>query len=168
MALNNYCVTAVVLSPQLAKVMHLPEFTAVGMLGFARWIKVQYGSDTSTAQRLRPGALQPPPKLEMGSQRQNHTPLTGPASLTAVETTCPADHSQARVEYICNTPSCFQGVPRHFPLKVNRSSGRKVFFRAGRESPGYPSKEKKMVFCSVPSAKNSLCMTIRRSYPKIS
>jgi hypothetical protein len=60
-------------------VMHLPEFTAVGMLGFARWIKGQYGSDFGTAQRLRPGALQPPPKLEMGSQRQNHTPPDRPS-----------------------------------------------------------------------------------------
>ncbi len=92
MALNIYCVTAVVLSPQLAKVMHLPEFTAVGMLGFARWIEGQYGSNSGAAQRLRPGALQPPPTLEMGAQRQNHTPRTGPATLTAVETTGPTDH----------------------------------------------------------------------------
>ena len=99
MALNIYCVTAVVLSPELAKVMHLPEFTAVGimmMLGFARWIEGQYGSDSGAAQRLRPGALQPPPKLEMGAQRQNLTAWTDPATLTAVETTGPADHQHAQ------------------------------------------------------------------------
>jgi hypothetical protein len=45
LTINIYCVTAVVLSLQRAKVMHLPEFTAVGKLGFARWIRSQHGSN---------------------------------------------------------------------------------------------------------------------------
>ncbi len=68
--------------------MYLPELTAVGRLGFARWNKGQHGSDSGAAQRLSPGVLLPPPKLEMGAQpeRQNHTSWTGPATLTASTT----------------------------------------------------------------------------------
>ncbi len=43
-----------------AEIMHLPEFTVVGMLGFARWMEGQYGSDSGAAQWLGPGTLQPP------------------------------------------------------------------------------------------------------------
>jgi hypothetical protein len=96
--IKHLCETAVVLSLQLAKVMHLPEFTAVGRLGFARWNKGQHGSDSGAAQRLRPGVLLPPPKLEMGAQpeRHNHTSWTDPATLTAAETTGQADHQHAQ------------------------------------------------------------------------
>ncbi len=85
-------------SCMISYVMHLPEFTAVGRLGFARWNKGQHGSDSGAAQRLSPGVLRPPPKLEMGAQpeRQNHTSWTGPATLTAAETTGPADHQDAQ------------------------------------------------------------------------
>ncbi len=50
MALDIYCVTVAVLSPQFANVMHLPEFMAVCMLGFARCIKGQDGGDSGAAQ----------------------------------------------------------------------------------------------------------------------
>jgi hypothetical protein len=98
LTINIYCVTAVVLSPQRAEIMPLPEFTAVGRLGFARWNKGQHGSDSGAAQRPSPGVLRPPPKLEMGAQpeRQNHTSRTGPATLTVAETAGPADHQHAQ------------------------------------------------------------------------
>ena len=92
---KHLCETAVVLSLQLAKVMHLPEFTAVGRLGFARWNKGQHGSDSGAAQRLSPGVLRPPPKLEMGAQPEHQNIHHGPAQRRSLQRRQPA-HAQRR------------------------------------------------------------------------
>jgi hypothetical protein len=88
--IKHLCETAVVLSLQLAKVMHLPEFTAVGRLGFARWNKGQHGSDSGAAQRLSPGVLRPPPKLEMGAQPEHQNIHHGPAQRRSLQRRQPA------------------------------------------------------------------------------
>jgi hypothetical protein len=99
------------ISPGLA-VVHLPEFTAIGMLGFARWIRGQYGGDCGAVYRLRPAATASPARQQDNSSTLRVARMHASAANTLPASRLAACSTQAyaKLETRHHSDACLYGL----------------------------------------------------------